>query len=129
VEAIAYVLDILLTPIKFLAALFTNLAVAIHNFVEFLSHPFTPSDRDNWQYVPLFDKGGFTTSEGLAYVHKNEYIIPVAKANSLAMAGAGGGNMIFRLEVDRRVLGQVIAHNGRDGLTRTTGSSMGRAWK
>jgi hypothetical protein len=80
--------------------------------------------------VGAFDSGGFTTSEGLAYVHKNEYIIPVAKANSLAMAGVGGnGNMTFRLEVDRKVLGQVIIQNGRDGLTRSTGSSMGRAWK
>jgi len=78
--------------------------------------------------VPGLKKGGFTLSEGLAYLHKHEYVLP-AKTASLAAAGVGGITLESYVMLDGRVAAKAVNKVNAARENRATGGPGGRRWQ
>ena len=81
--------------------------------------------------IPHMQGGGYTVSEGLAYLHPHELVLPAAQVTPLpAMAATEGITIHNYLVVDSRVLAESVNRVARDRDMRMSGSSIGgRAWR
>ena len=82
--------------------------------------------------VASMQTGGRTETEGLAYLHPNELVIPAAQVEPLPPSVGSGGTIAIKnyLIVDGRVLAESVNRVSRDQDKRMTGSSIGgRSWR
>ncbi len=78
--------------------------------------------------IPGLKKGGFTLSEGLAYLHKHEYVLP-AKTASLAAAGISGNIVVESYTIlDGKIVAEAVNKVNASRETRATGGPGGRRW-
>jgi len=76
--------------------------------------------------VATMQEGGRTLSEGLAYLHPNEIVLPAAKVAALP-ASMGTGQLVIHTHVylrDREIA-EAVNEVNRDTLGRKTGSTAG----
>jgi len=80
--------------------------------------------------LSMLSTGGFTLSEGLAYLHAHEYVIPAAKTMDLAAATGVGGNIIIRnyTILDGKVAAESVNRVNASRENRATGGPGGRRW-
>ena len=80
--------------------------------------------------VPGLRKGGLTVSEGLAFLHAHEYVVPAAKTVDLAAATGVGGSVTVRsyLVLDGKVAAESVNRVNANRENRATGGPSGRRW-
>ena len=150
----AFVIDRLTDAVKLVLSPFRFIAVAIHNFIEILKHPFNPGARDNWSY---YASGGVVTQPTLAVIGEAgpEAVVPLTGANAYTVPGFGrllpapvpmishsastppAFKMMETVEIvnhnivalNGRVLNEEITRERRHREKLMTGSANGRRWE
>ena len=118
-------------PFRLVGTIVYNLYVAINNAIQFilnLLNPFSSGNQLPYRPLPTLAEGGRILSEGAAYLHANEIVVP-AQTAPLAM---GGGTRVIdnRIYLDGGLLWHGMKKANQREERRKTGSSVGsRAWR
>ena len=122
--------DIIMYPFKFVGVILYNIGVAINNAIQFilnLLNPFSSGNQLPYKPLPSLAEGGKILSEGAAYLHANEIVVP---ARTAPLATGNGTQVIDnRIYLDGGLLWHGMRKVNAQQERRKTGSSHGsRAW-